>query len=358
MAYSKVERRIHDDERFRRWTRDVRQVWQYLLTTKHGNRLGLFVLDPLYAVADLSAPDDRWTEMRFVAALDVLAADARLAYDPDVRLVLLFNHLEHNAPENPNVVKGALSELAELPFSAALFPRFLEAVREHCRTVTEKGEPFAQLWIDAVEERIRKGSGNGSPKGSGNGMPNPEPEPEPEPELRFGAKAPADEPPRDEPTDEPGDTPHSDLPLFPAEQPESDDPDPPAEDPASGDPLAAPRGEAARLIRAGLWKGERPPATAPPNWSMGRDLSVWRGLLKQFTPEELNGGLSVVRRALREDLADDRPITMAFFNSAGKRDRMSRCVAYWRQQESRRLAADRGAPVSFARALEGLRAAS
>lgn len=119
--------------------------------------------------------------------------------------------------------------------------------------------------------------------------------------------------------------------------------EPPGDDTGNGrpDPLKEARGEAATLIRAHVWLGSKPPPTAGDDWTMSRDLSVWKQLLKQFRPDEVNGGLSVLRLALAEDLPAGRPITMAYFARDGSRDRMIRCVAYWRRLESQKLAREK-----------------
>lgn len=119
--------------------------------------------------------------------------------------------------------------------------------------------------------------------------------------------------------------------------------EPPGDDTGNGrpDPLKEARGEAATLIRTHVWLGKKPPETAGPEWDMKRDLSIWGQLLKQFRPDEVNGGISVLRLALAEDLPGSRPITMAYFARDGTRDRMSRCVAYWRRLESQKLAREK-----------------
>src|SRR5690606_8097772 len=89
MAYSKFERHTWHDERFRGWKRDVRDMWKYILTSPHTNRLGCFVLDPMYAAADLSAADDRWSEARAEAAIRELEQTGRIRYDWSTRLLLI-----------------------------------------------------------------------------------------------------------------------------------------------------------------------------------------------------------------------------------------------------------------------------
>lgn len=317
MAYSKVERHMWSDERFRRFRRDVRDMWQYLLTNEHSNRLGMFVLDPLYAAADLSCPDDRWSEERVLSAWRDLEDAGRIKVDLDARLVIIVNHLKHNAPENPNVVKGAIEELNSLPFSETVWTAFLEACRRFVRPRTEKGgEPFGELWTELVSQRIEgernpstnpsvNGSGNGSVNGMGN--PEPEPEPEPIPTKSNGSKDPTAAPPKVETETDP----YKELHRL--------------------------RSAAVPLIQTHLWLGDKPPK---PGWHKGRDLSIWNEMLKQFSPHEINGAITVCRTVVHEEIGM-RPITMEYFNAEGKRDRMSRCVAAWRQSETRKLAAER-----------------
>lgn len=97
------------------------------------------------------------------------------------------------------------------------------------------------------------------------------------------------------------------------------------------------RSAAVPLIQTHLWLGDKPPK---PGWHTGRDLSIWNEMLKQFSPHEINGAITVCRTVVHEEIGM-HPITMEYFNAKGKRDRMSRCVAAWRQSETRKLAAER-----------------
>lgn len=57
-------------------------------------------------------------------------------------------------------------------------------------------------------------------------------------------------------------------------------------------------GDAAALIREHLWQGREPPRAPdhPRKWTMGRELSIWKRLVSAgWSPEELNGAISVVR---------------------------------------------------------------
>ncbi|HEX6925440.1 MAG TPA: hypothetical protein VF167_08415, partial [Longimicrobiaceae bacterium] len=67
--------------------------------------------------------------------------------------------------------------------------------------------------------------------------------------------------------------------------------------------------------------------------------------LKQFQPHELNGAISLCRIALLGELDPEKPITMRFFNRDGQRDIISRCVAFWRRQQTKQLAREKGDPL-------------
>lgn len=303
MAYSKVERHMWNDDKFRRFPRDVRDMWQYLLTTEHSNRLGLFVLDPLYAAADLSAPDDRWTEARVDAAWSALEVAGRVAVDRDARLVLVVNHFKHNQPENPNVVKGAMDELAALPFSEPLFRLFAGAIRSHLRLQTEKGEPFAEPWLQVVEERLRKGSANRF----GNGMPNPEPEPEPEPELKHPTSVVEQQPKRT-----------GGVSLMRKE----DDP--------TERWLANPkvRAEFEKRLRAFLWLGDEPPKVLPGHTAED-DWEIFCKLAREHGVEETFGAMQHFRKAISYLDA----CTMRLFMQRGRRDLINDAIHTWRKSQ-------------------------
>lgn len=188
MPFSKVERRVWNDETFRQWNRDTRDMWLYLLTCPHQNRLGCFVLDPHYAAADLQISVQEAKE-----ALREIEEDDRILYDPDTRLLLIKRHLKYNRFENPNVAKGAVHDLEELPYHEGIYRALLEAIERFGEAETKRGKPFYSVLSDALREALPDGGSNpservtetlteGSTEGSGQPFANPEPEPEQEPE--------------------------------------------------------------------------------------------------------------------------------------------------------------------------------
>ena len=98
--------------------------------------------------------------------------------------------------------------------------------------------------------------------------------------------------------------------------------------------IAQHRGKAAQIIRSVFWQGKHPPETAKDDWSMNNELSVWEQLAQQHGAETVNAALEVSRKALAGEMPD-RPLTLLFFNVRGKRDRLSRCIAYHHKQQAR-----------------------
>jgi hypothetical protein len=116
--------------------------------------------------------------------------------------------------------------------------------------------------------------------------------------------------------------------------------------------LAYWRGEACAVIRAELWRGNAPP---DPRWNMGRECTIFNGFCRQFTPEEVHGAYTVMRRCLGREVPPG-PVDGRIFNVAGKRERLSRCVAFWRREQQARAAND-GAVAELVRrvSLGGMR---
>lgn len=185
MAYGTVDRQTWNDEKFRSWDRDTRAVWLYLLTCPHGNRVGCFVLDPLYVASDVQIDIDRAKE-----CLEFLDDEDRIVWDPSRRVVCIRRHLRYSPLANPNVVKAAKREVGDLPESPRALRALLAACRKWGDPKTSKGNPFYSILTGAITARLgdRKGSTEGlqegldEPYGNGSGNPDPEPDPEPEPE--------------------------------------------------------------------------------------------------------------------------------------------------------------------------------
>lgn len=189
MAYGAVDRRIWNDERFRRWDEDVRTVWLYLLTCPHGNRLGCFVLPAYYVADDVQMDLDSARD-----ALATLEEEGRIVWDRELRVVCIRNHLnpEYNPLANGSVVKAATKDLAELPDSEKCLRALLEAAERWSR-------PHYEELIQRLRHRVGQGGGHGAGEGAGHGAGHgggagvPHPDPDPDPEHTQGAREAEDE---------------------------------------------------------------------------------------------------------------------------------------------------------------------
>ena len=149
--YSKIQKRIWNSPTFNRLSEDAKFLWFYLLTCPHGNILGLFVLKPGYACADLG-----WSEERFRKALQELLTiplsngyeKGLISYDEKTCLLLIKNYLEHNPLANPNQVKAALAKLEELPIS----PLF----QEFKRLLKQLDKPLYKPLLEWLDKRLPK----------------------------------------------------------------------------------------------------------------------------------------------------------------------------------------------------------
>lgn len=110
MGYAKVERRIWNDRKFMELTDDGRMVFLFLMTHPHMTSVGA-----MRATMPGLAEELRWPLERFRDGFETLSERYMAAFDEAAGMVALPNYLKHNAPANPNVVKGWLSALELLP---------------------------------------------------------------------------------------------------------------------------------------------------------------------------------------------------------------------------------------------------
>lgn len=117
MAYGAVHETFWDDPKMRALSEHGRMLMLYLLTCRHRNRLGCFVLDPHYAAADV-----QWPVEEVQRSLAELADAGRIEYDAEHRVVLIPRYIRHNPMPNPKVVIGASKELKNIPQTPLLVP--------------------------------------------------------------------------------------------------------------------------------------------------------------------------------------------------------------------------------------------
>jgi len=139
--YRKIDPRIWRDEKFAGLTPDEKLVSLYCLTAQV-NRCGIFVFSPAMAAEELGTSPQTFRE-RFGRVVKAL----RWRWDSDRRVLYFPRWWRYNSPENANVLKGCLADLAELPETALL------------------AEFYANLadLPESLHETFRKRSGNVTP---------------------------------------------------------------------------------------------------------------------------------------------------------------------------------------------------
>lgn len=299
MAYSKIHETFWDDPVVRGLSEQARYLMLYLITCRHRNRLGCYVLDQHYIAADLG-----WDVENARERIQELCDADRIAYDWPTRVLLVRHYVRHNTLENAKVVTGASAELRAVPDT--------ELLRDLLESLAKDARPH----YDPIIKELRNRIANRLPNGSGIGNPNRGPTlsvalPVTQTRTDTVASPPADEPPQ------------------------LDSPDQPAG--AAVASLHARRSEAAGIVRQVYWQGDEPPPKILrkyPDWSMGRELDTWNKLVAghegEFTPEEINAGLEVVREI--HDWGPDPPLSLLLFNVEGRRDRLRLCIEHAQQK--------------------------
>ena len=108
--YRKIDPRIWRDEKFRRLSLEEKAVAMYVLTSSQMNRIGLFYFSALLAAEEMGMLPETFQE-RFGNVCQTLFWQ----WDQGSKTVYLPNWWKYNSPENPNVMKGCLDDLHELP---------------------------------------------------------------------------------------------------------------------------------------------------------------------------------------------------------------------------------------------------
>jgi len=273
MAYGKVQETFWDDPVLRGLTERGRLLMLYLLTCRHRNRLGLYVLHMGYAAADL-----QWAQDEVESHLQELEESGRIYLDPENRCVFILRFLRHNTLENHKVVTGAISDLASIPDTPLLF-LLAQALEQNKRA-------HYHAIIEALGNRIGNRFPNGIPNGmaySGTAQPN---------------------------RTKPNRTLTSSSSLRSSEDGASPDVENSAED-EWGEFAKWFREEGHRI----LWGGPEPPQWAHQEgrkWTLNRDLDVCKKLHDQ------GEDLEIIQKVIEQSNESN---TMAYFWQRGRRDR-------------------------------------
>ena len=119
-----VSPRFWDDEKVAAWTDAQQKLALYLLTCKHRNLEGLYVLPLSYA-----AEDCNWSVTKTRRNMTELCKAGFCEYDETSKVVLIAKALDYYQPKSEKQLKGALNDLSSIP-ETGLQARFL-AEAEH-----------------------------------------------------------------------------------------------------------------------------------------------------------------------------------------------------------------------------------
>lgn len=133
--YRRVLCRMHSDAKFQALSRpqpNGQSLWIYLITGPHTTSVpGLFMAGEAQLSEAL-----QWPVSGFRKAWSEIERLAMGRADWKARVVWLPNAIRHNAPENPNVVKGWSASLDEIP-ECALKHEAMEDLRQFLRALGE-----------------------------------------------------------------------------------------------------------------------------------------------------------------------------------------------------------------------------
>ncbi len=135
--YYRVACHFWSDEKVVRWSDRMKLLATYLLTTKHRNLEGFYVLPPEYVAADMC-----WPLRRVKDTFAKLEAAGFIRVDRSTNLLLIRNALRYQQPESKNVQKAVLSRVRNLPDNKEMLDDFYKQVRTHC--LRSGLSPFAQ----------------------------------------------------------------------------------------------------------------------------------------------------------------------------------------------------------------------
>lgn len=149
----------------------VATLWLYLLTGEHRTKVpGLFVLG-----AGTMSDDLRWQPAAVRKHLAALVEKGHVKVDADTNLVWIPNSLDHNLPDNPNMVMGWKRDWQTLP-SSVLKNEAREAIRKGLEGLPRPEKStvtYADAFAVALGERNPPASGKDAGKGGGNVTPPP-----------------------------------------------------------------------------------------------------------------------------------------------------------------------------------------
>lgn len=125
MAYAKIFDNFWSCPERARLPDEVRLLMLYLFTNKHRNAIGLYRLPAAYAAEDIG-----WEREKVLRVLKKLPPDFAV-YDEKTGHVLIRTYLLWNGPQNSNMVRHCIEQLATVSDSP-LMQAFLEDASVYC----------------------------------------------------------------------------------------------------------------------------------------------------------------------------------------------------------------------------------
>ena len=183
--YSKVSRRIWNDEKFRRLSAPKPNGQALFLRLLTGPELGC--IPGLFQAWDAGlAQALDWPVRGFSRALNEILREGLARRDASTGLIFLPNAVNHNEPASPNVIKSWTIAWRELPECELK----TEARKHFDEVFAAKGPAWAKAFLEATgrdePKSSGKPSGNELAKASGKPCPNQEQEQEQEQENEKG----------------------------------------------------------------------------------------------------------------------------------------------------------------------------
>lgn len=138
--FRKIDPRIWDDEKFKTLGPEAQLVAFYLVTNPQSNRIGFYKMSRAQAAETLRMPPATFAQ-RFADVLNTFG----WKYDDAAGVLYLDSWWKYNPPENPNVLKGNLDDLHDLPQTA-----LLDEFMANTRYLTGK---VAETFVDTLSKR-------------------------------------------------------------------------------------------------------------------------------------------------------------------------------------------------------------
>lgn len=113
MRYQRIHSQMWADEKFRALSEQAKYLFIYILTSPHGNIIGIYVLPKQYIACDLE-----WSDKQLDKPFDELLASGLILYDEKSRLICIKNQIKHNPIENPKQARSAEKIVEALPKSS------------------------------------------------------------------------------------------------------------------------------------------------------------------------------------------------------------------------------------------------